>query len=116
MRVHVPSSQARVATGVFLSIAVVILCLPCAAQMSLSGAEAVQRIDWTALSIGSPIPDLMPAAESEDPTEAGFAGQWVERRSQTLTTYTSRQWKSFRSTADRRIIGRRQWTKNCDRS
>jgi len=49
------------------------------AQTSLSGAEAVRQIDWTAVGPGSRIPDLMPNAESVDPLEVGFARQWLER-------------------------------------
>ena len=79
MKVHFLSSQVRVGTGVLFSIAVALVCAPGAAQAPVSGAEAVREIDWTAVSIGSPIPELMPAAESDDPMEAGFVGQWVER-------------------------------------
>jgi hypothetical protein len=49
------------------------------AQTSLSGAEAVREVDWSAISVGSPIPDLMPIGDADDPLEAGFAPQWLER-------------------------------------
>ena len=49
------------------------------AQSPMSGAEAVRMIDWIALGAGAPIPDLMPTAQSDDPLDAGFARQWVER-------------------------------------
>jgi hypothetical protein len=46
----------------------------------MHGAEAVRDIDWASLGPASPIPQSMPAvAESEDPLEAGFAHQWIER-------------------------------------
>ena len=49
------------------------------AQAPRSGAEAVRIIDWNALGPGSPIPGVMPIADSDDPLEAGFARQWLER-------------------------------------
>jgi hypothetical protein len=45
----------------------------------MSGAEAVKAIDWNSVGYGSPIPHLMPATESDDPVEAGFAIQWIDR-------------------------------------
>jgi hypothetical protein len=45
----------------------------------MTGAEAIRVIDWIAVGAGAPIPDLMPATQSDDPVEAGFARQWVER-------------------------------------
>lgn len=45
----------------------------------LTGAEAVQAIDWDAVKAGYPIPRSMPTAASDDPVEAGFAPQWAER-------------------------------------
>jgi hypothetical protein len=59
-----------------------VLLLTCSlssAQPAMTGAEAVREIDWNALGPGSPIPEQMPAAESDDPLEAGFARQWVDR-------------------------------------
>ena len=59
-----------------------VLLLACSlssAQPIMSGAEAVREIDWNALGPGSPIPQQMPAAESDDPVEAGFARQWLYR-------------------------------------
>jgi hypothetical protein len=44
-----------------------------------TGAEAVRDIDWNAVGPGAPIPEQMPTGESDDPLEAGFARQWIER-------------------------------------
>jgi hypothetical protein len=52
---------------------------PGAGQAAMSGAEAVRAVDWKAVGLGSSIPSVMPAADSDDPVEAGFARQWVER-------------------------------------
>jgi hypothetical protein len=52
---------------------------PQSIQTHMSGAEAVRSIDWQAVDANSPIPFLMPTAQSEDPVEAGFAPQWVQR-------------------------------------
>jgi hypothetical protein len=46
---------------------------------TISGAQVVREIDWNSLGPGSPIPEQMPATDSDDPVEAGFARQWVER-------------------------------------
>ena len=48
------------------------------AQAPMSGAEAVREIDWNALTGSAPIPEQMPARQSDDPVEAGFARQWIE--------------------------------------
>jgi hypothetical protein len=45
----------------------------------LSGAETARRIDWSSLSAIAPIPSEMPTSQSDDPVEAGFAPQWVDR-------------------------------------
>jgi hypothetical protein len=49
------------------------------AQSATPGSEAVRQIDWNTLGPGSPIPEQMPASQSDDPVEAGFARQWIER-------------------------------------
>lgn len=48
-------------------------------SQTISGAEAVREIDWNSLGPSSPIPEQMPTTPSDDPVEAGFARQWVER-------------------------------------
>ena len=48
------------------------------AQSATPGAEAVRQIDWSTLGPGSPIPEQMPAMQSDDPLEVGFARQWIE--------------------------------------
>ncbi len=50
------------------------------AQTPLSGVEAAREVDWSTIDVSSPIPDPMPSADSDDPLEAGFAPQWIERR------------------------------------
>jgi hypothetical protein len=52
---------------------------PGAGQAPMSGGEAVRAVDWKAVGLGSSIPSVMPTADSDDPVEAGFARQWVER-------------------------------------
>jgi hypothetical protein len=52
---------------------------PQSIRTHMTGAEAVRAIDWTSVAPNSPIPVLMPSAQSEDPVEAGFAPQWVQR-------------------------------------
>ena len=49
------------------------------AQPQTTATEIVREIDWNAIGPGSPIPDQIPAGESADPLEAGFARQWLER-------------------------------------
>jgi hypothetical protein len=44
----------------------------------LTGSKATE-IDWSTVRLRSPIPDSMPALESDDPFEAGFAREWIER-------------------------------------
>ena len=49
------------------------------AQTTSTG-KTVGEVDWNAIGPGSPIPEHMPAAQqSDDPLEAGFARQWIER-------------------------------------
>jgi hypothetical protein len=48
------------------------------AQAPPSGVAAVHGIAWESLTSGSPIPHSMPASQSNDPLEAGFARQWVQ--------------------------------------
>lgn len=50
-----------------------------AATARLSPEQVVQSIDWESMRRFSPIPRAMPAGESDDPLEAGFAPQWIER-------------------------------------
>jgi len=45
----------------------------------MTGAEAVRQINWDAINSGSPIPEQMPMGPSDEPLEAGFARQWIER-------------------------------------
>jgi hypothetical protein len=45
----------------------------------VSGRRIVQQVDWAGIRRGSPIPREMPARESDDPEDAGFARQWAER-------------------------------------
>jgi len=54
-------------------------CGLCIAQPALNGRDAARSIDWNAVGIGAPIPDVMPAADSDDPVEAGFAPEWIDR-------------------------------------
>jgi hypothetical protein len=42
-----------------------------------TGAEVARGIDWARMPHGSPIPRQMPVGQSDDPTEAGFALQWI---------------------------------------
>jgi hypothetical protein len=44
-----------------------------------NGRRIVQQIDWTNVGPRSPIPREMPAQESDDPRDAGFAREWAER-------------------------------------
>src|ERR1700722_10075928 len=48
------------------------------ATATLSGADAVRAINWDEVKLDSAIPHLMPAGDSDDPLEAGFAPQWIE--------------------------------------
>jgi len=48
------------------------------AQSVMSGKET-NAIDWETVKPFSPIPDAMPADSSDDPFQAGFAVEWVER-------------------------------------
>jgi len=59
-------------------MALLLACSFSSAEPAMTGAEAVREIDWNALTAGSPIPGQMPAAQSDDPVEAGFARQWIE--------------------------------------
>src|ERR1700722_3583450 len=73
--------------GFYLVIAAVLGVNSVAAQESeqtkkatstLSGADAVRAINWDEVKLDSAIPHLMPAGDSDDPVEAGFAPQWIE--------------------------------------
>jgi hypothetical protein len=48
------------------------------AQSVMSGKEA-NAIDWETVKPFSPIPGAMPADSSDDPLQAGFAVEWIER-------------------------------------
>jgi hypothetical protein len=48
------------------------------ASSPLNGAAAAAAINWDEVRPGSIIPHLMPAGDSDDPLEAGFAPQWIE--------------------------------------
>jgi hypothetical protein len=39
----------------------------------------LQEIDWTSITAFSPIPDALPTFDSDDPLQAGFSPQWIER-------------------------------------
>lgn len=74
-----------------------VLLLACSlssAQPTMTGAEAAREIDWNALGPGSPIPQQMPIAESDDPVEAGFARQWLYRAVTPQPPNTD-AWKDF---------------------
>jgi hypothetical protein len=72
------------------------------AQAPVSGAEAMRMIDWNSVKPGSPIPRSMPTAPSDDPVEAGFAAQWVERA---LPPPFSRQAFALAIIAKKRVAG-----------
>jgi hypothetical protein len=42
-------------------------------------SEMVRSIDWQSVDTRSPIPRSMPSRTSDDPLDAGFAVEWVER-------------------------------------
>lgn len=67
------------AVGVLALTCVLTAYSSTAAQRPMSGAEVVRTIDWAAVMSGSPIPALMPNSQSDDPVEAGFARQWIQR-------------------------------------
>jgi hypothetical protein len=62
-----------------IPLALLLGCSATAAQPATPGAQAVPQIDWQSVTLGSPIPRPMPVAASDDPSEAGFARQWIER-------------------------------------
>jgi hypothetical protein len=72
-------SKVGLPTAVALLVCLLAVYSASKAQPAMSGAEAVRMIDWLAVGAGAPIPYLMPAAASDDPLEAGFARQWLER-------------------------------------
>jgi hypothetical protein len=43
------------------------------------GEGANDTIDWDAVGVYAPIPAQVPSALSEDPAEAGFPREWIER-------------------------------------
>ncbi len=66
------------ATGLATLVCLILSLASSTAQPVLSGEDAARIIDWTSVQVGAPIPDLMPAAQSDDPLETGFAPQWIE--------------------------------------
>lgn len=82
--IHVQVGNNSAFSSRFLQTKVLLACLfaassPALAQLPMSGAEAVREIDWSAIGPGSQIPKQMPASQSDDPVEVGFARQWLER-------------------------------------
>jgi hypothetical protein len=69
----------KAAVGLALSLGLCAVASRGLPQTPMTGADTVQRIDWNSLGVGSPIPESMPTKDSDDPVEAGFASQWVER-------------------------------------
>ena len=61
----------------------VLVCLLTAAPMgftqTLTGAQALRAIDWNTVKTSDPIPASMPTSPSDDPVEAGFAPEWIQR-------------------------------------
>lgn len=68
-----------VRTAVILALGLCAMSASVTGQSPTMGAEAVRQIDWTAIGSFSPIPESMPTRISDDPVEAGFAPQWIER-------------------------------------
>lgn len=58
------------------------------AQPNMSGAAAVQSIDWDSVRPGDPIPTRMPTSRADDAIDARFAPQWVERSIASLSRGT----------------------------
>jgi len=61
---------------------------PAGVAEQLTGAQVVHTTDWESVQSGSPIPEQMPTAQSDDPLEAGFARQWITR---SLSAWPQRQ-------------------------
>jgi hypothetical protein len=49
------------------------------ADAVLGGREIADSIDWNSIPFHGAIPRSMPARESDDPLDAGFAPQWIQR-------------------------------------
>jgi hypothetical protein len=66
----------------FFRLAVLVCLLtaaPTGSVQTLTGAQALRAIDWNTVKTGDPIPASMPTSFSDDPVEAGFAPQWIQR-------------------------------------
>jgi hypothetical protein len=62
-----------------LSVAFAVHAQPAVTQTPPSPAKAAAEIDWNSVTVLSAIPESMPAQSSDDPVEAGFAREWIER-------------------------------------
>jgi hypothetical protein len=98
MRMKKPRSVA----GIALYACLFAVCPSSEAQDLMSGAEAGRVIDRDSVKPGSPIPRSMPSVQSDDPVEAGFAAQWVERA---LPPPFSKQGFALAIIAKKRVAG-----------
>jgi len=52
--------------------------------------DPANSVDWSAVSMGDPIPEELPSGESNDPQGSGFYRQWVEHSLQPLSVGTNK--------------------------